>query len=251
MRALCFRPLLEGASFEELNVKMLFELERDLDQRVLPDKRTAREALDAELAKLRALPAHVPEPCRVLTRMANRFGHVRIELTYSVPEHARRAVTAKLFPERVELALGAEVVARARRSFKAGDMVLDPLQVLAALERKHRAIDEATALKGWVLPEAFGKLRTELRAHTRKSDQEWIGVLRLLEEHPQEKVGAAVRAALAQGLPRLETVRLLLRTEGEERVAVEPVALERAELRDLVVAAPKLERWDEILEVVA
>lgn len=64
-------------------------------------------------------------------------------------------------------------------------------------------------------------------------------------------VEAAVRAALAQGSPRLETVRLLLRAKAEEPVAVTPVVLERDELAALVVAAPRLERWDELLEVLA
>lgn len=253
VRGLCFRPIPEAASWDELNAKILLELERDLDQRSLPDGRSVRAALAEERTKLRALPAHMPEPCRVLTRVANRFGHVRIErVTYSVPlEHARQPVTAKLFHDRIDLALGAEVVARARRSFKPGDMVLDPLHVLAALEKKHRAVDEATALKGWKLPAAFGELRSELRTHTRKPDQEWIGVLRLLEEHPLELVEAAVRAALAQRSPRLETVRLLMRAKQEEPVSVAPVVLERTELAALVVAAPRLERWDELLEVVA
>lgn len=160
-------------------------------------------------------------------------------------------MTAKLFHDRVDLAVGGEVVARARRSFKPGDMVLDPLHVLRALEKKHRAVDEATALKGWALPAAFGELRSELRTHTRKPDQEWIGVLRLLEVHPMERVEAAVRSALAQGSPRLETVRLLLRSAEEERAQVEPVALERDELAGLAVAVPALERWDELVEVVA
>jgi len=106
-------------------------------------------------------------------------------------------------------------------------------------------------LKDWKLPEAFGELRTELRAHTRRPDQEWIGVLRLLEGHPMERVEAAVRAALLQRSPRLETVRLLLRSQASERPAVEPVVLERSELAGLVVAPARLERWDELLGVVA
>jgi hypothetical protein len=252
-RGLCFRPIPVAASWDELNTQILFELERDLDQRVLPDGRSCREAFEEERTRLRPLPAHLPEPCRVLTRVANRFGHVRIErVSYSVPlERARQPVTAKLFHDRVDLAVGGEVVARAQRSFKPGDMVLDPMHVLAALEKKHRAVDEATALKGWKLPEVFGELRSELRAHTRKPDQEWIGVLRLLEGHPMERVEAAVRAALAQRSPRLESVRLLLRSAEAEKVELEPVVLERTELAALAVAAPRLERWDELLEVVA
>ncbi len=87
----------------------LFELERDLDQRWLPDGRSAPAALADERSKLRPLPVNLPEPCRVLTRMANRFGHVRVErVTYSVPLHqARRAVTVKLFHDHVDLAVDA------------------------------------------------------------------------------------------------------------------------------------------------
>lgn len=230
---------------------MVKELEQDLDHRRLPDGRTAPEALAEERTRLRPLPAHLPEACRVLTRVANRFAHVRVEqVTYSLPiEHARRVVTVKLFPARVELAVGAAVVARAARSFQPGEMVLDPLHVLGALEEKPRAVDEATALKSWRLPEAFGRLRAELRAHTRHSDREWIGVLRLLEKHPQAQVETAVRAALLQGSPRMETVRLLLRSEDEERVAIEPVVLEREELK-IEVAPAHLEHWDELVEVL-
>jgi hypothetical protein len=253
VRGLCFRPIPEAASWDELNQKILFELERDLDQRRLPGGRTVREALGEERAKLRPLPEHLPEPCRVLTRVANRFAHVRVErVTYSVPlEEAHKPVTVKLFHDHVDLAVDGVRVASARRSFKPGDMVLDPLHVLAALEKKHRAVDEATALKDWKLPEAFGELHSELRVHTRRPDQEWIGVLRLLESHPMERVEAAVRSALLQRSPRLETVRLLLRAQASERPAVEPVALERSELAGLVVAPARLERWDELLEVVA
>ncbi len=252
-RGLCFRPIPEAGSWDELNEGILAELERDIDRRALPDGRGVRSALEEERARLRPLPAHLPQPCRVLSPVANRYGHVRIDrVSYSVPlEHARQPVTAKLFHDQVELAVRGERVARWPRCFKPGEMLLDPLHVLRELEKKHRAVDEATALKGWALPAAFGELRGELKRHTRKPDQEWIGVLRLLEEHPMERVAAAVRAALLQGSPRLETVRLLLRSAEEERAQVEPVALERDDLAGLAVAAPALERWDELVEVVA
>jgi hypothetical protein len=83
---MCFRPIPEAATWAALNAGILAELERDLDQRRLADGRTARAALADERARLRALPAHVPEPCRVLSCIANHFGHVRVDrVTYSVP----------------------------------------------------------------------------------------------------------------------------------------------------------------------
>ena len=252
-RSLCFRPIPEAGTWAALNAGILAELERDLDQRRLPDGRTVRAALAEERTRLRALPTHLPDPCRVLSCVANHFGHVRVDrVTYSVPlALARRAVTVRLFHDQVSLAVDGAVVARATRSWKPNDMVLDPLHVLPALEKKHRAIDEASALKGWELPAVFGELRSALRTHTRKADQEWIGVLRQLESHELASVERAVRAALAQGSPRLETVRLLLRKEAEEQPTVVPLALERADITALTVAPAALERWDELVEVVA
>ena len=41
--------------------------------------------------------------------------------------------------------------ARHVRACRAGATVLDPLHVLPVLERKHRAVPEATALQDWAL----------------------------------------------------------------------------------------------------
>jgi hypothetical protein len=95
--------------------------------------------------------------------------------------------------DRVELALGAEVIARHVRSFRVGSMVIDPLQVLELLEQKHRAVAESTAIGQWELPSAFYELREKLRAKVRKPDQEWIGVLRRLERQGMAEVEAAVQ----------------------------------------------------------
>ena len=57
----------------------------------------------------------------------------------------------KLYHDRVVIAVGAEVVAQHARAFARGAKVLDALHVLPLLERKHRAVAEATALADWRL----------------------------------------------------------------------------------------------------
>ncbi len=150
----------------------------------------------------------------------------------------------KLYHDRVEVAVADEVVAKHARSFRQGAKVLEPLHVLPLLERKHRAVGEATALRGWKLPEAFGELRRKLHQCTRKPDREWVKVLRLLEEHEQSEVEEAVQDALRSGSPRYETVRLLLRRAqraGKAQVRSVPV---RAELAAMRVPEPELEAYD-------
>lgn len=221
VRANALRPMPAAASFEELNARILRTLEEDLDARRLPDGRSVRQAWTAEKEHLRPLPAHLPEACRVLSRTADKFGHVRVQrASYSVPiEEAYRPVTVKLFHDRVRIAVADRVVATHARSFEEGAHVLDPLHVLPLLARKHRAVPEATALQDWKLPGVFRELRGALRAHTRKPDQEWVRVMLLTREHALETVAAAARNALERGSPRLATIEQILRQEDGPGVA--------------------------------
>ena len=251
VRDLCLRPRPTVASLDELNATLLQELEQDLVRRRLPDGRTAQQALFAEREHLRPLPSHLPAPCRVLPRIADKFGHVRLDqVTYSVPiELAYRPVLAKLFPDRIEIAVAANVVARHARSFEKGRLVLDPRHVLPLLARKTRAVPEASALQPGCLPAVFFELRAALRDCTRKADQEWVSVLRLLEQHAADELELAVRHALQRGSPRLATVQQLLRRSDPGAATVEPVPLSRKDLATLTVATPTLAAWDCLTEI--
>jgi len=246
VRANCFRPLPTVASLDELNAVIVRELEADLARRRLPDGRTAEQALIEEREHLRPLPTRLPASARVKSVVADKFGHVRLDgSTYSVPiVHAYRPLLARLFHDRVEFANEDAVVARAARSFRKGELVLDPMHVLPLLEKKHRAVDEATALKDFKLPAVFSTLRAQLKPLTRKADQEWISVLRLLESHAQDEVEAAVAEAIARGSPRLATVTLLLRQRHEVMSPADPAVIERADLAAITIAPPALERYD-------
>ena len=151
VRNLVFRPRLAVESWATLNAAVLTELEADLPTRHLDDGRSVEDALKRERQHLRAMPAHLPATCRVVARVADKFGHVRVDhVTYSVPiRHAYRPVWVKLYHDRVAVAVGAEVVAQHARAFVRGTKILDAFHVLPLLERKHRAVAEATALVDW------------------------------------------------------------------------------------------------------
>ena len=250
VRNLVFRPRLAVESWSALNAVIVTELEADLPLRHLDDGRPVAEALAEERRRLRALPVHPPATCRVIARVADKFGHVRVDhVTYSVPiRHAYRPVWVKLFHDRVVIAAGAEEIARHRRVFVRGAKVLDALHVLPLLERKHRAAAEATALQSWRLAPVWGRVRAELARHTRKPDQEWVRMLRLLETHPAAAVERAVTAALECNSPRLETVRLILRQQQAGPPPVCPPAAVRPELARVAVPAPTLSSYDALVE---
>ena len=140
--------------------------------------------------------------------MADKFGHVRVDhVTYSVPiRYAYQPVWVKLYHDRVAVAVGA-----GGRAARPGVLQrlegLEALHVLELLERKHRAVPEATALLDWRLAPVWQQVRAELAKHTRKPDQEWVRMLRLMETHPAAAVERAVTLALERHSPRLETVR--------------------------------------------
>jgi hypothetical protein len=237
------------ASFAELNGQILQELVHDMGVRRLPDGRTVRQAWQAEREHLRPLPAHRPETCRQMSRVADKFGHVKVaRVTYSVPiEHAYRPVWVKAYFDRLEISVPDRMVARHERVFREGAFQLDPRHVLRLLERKHRAVAESTAMQAWDVPAVFARLREALGRETRKPDQEWVRVLLLAEDHGQEALEEAVREALASDSPRLETIRQLLR--GRERaLEVRPTQAPpmAGELLRIAIAAPRLSAYDDL-----
>ena len=102
--------------------------------------------------------------------------------------HAHKKVTVKGYVDRVEIALGAEIVARHRRSHVRGDVVYDPLHYLSLLEKKPGALDQAAPLRGWKLDPAFDTLRRLLEARFGpRGKREYIQVLRLHEDFPERR----------------------------------------------------------------
>ena len=123
-------------------------------------------ALLADLDALRDLPAVPFEACEHVPGQVSSTALVRYRLVdYSAPAaHAHKKVMVKGYVDRVEIALGAETVARHRRSYVRGDIVYDPLHYLSLLEKKPGALDQAAPLRGWKLDPAFDTLRRLLEA---------------------------------------------------------------------------------------
>jgi transposase len=251
VRGLCFRPLLDVTGFEELNRFLVEQLTADLAHRRLPDGRTAEQALGAERAALRPLPAHFPATCRLRPVVADKYAHVRVDhVFYSVPsELTRRPLLAKLFHDRVDIVHADHVVASHERSFVRGTHVLDARHILRLLERKHRAVPESTAIAQWLLPPVFERLFEALSSRVRKARQEWVRVLRLTESHSLDDVEAATHLAFERGSPRYATIKTLLRVVADEPRVAEPVTALRDDLATMDVPPADLALYDAITEV--
>ncbi len=74
----------------------------------------------------------------------------------------------KGYVHEVVITCTSEVIARHERSYEREAVVFDPLHYLALLEQKTRALDQATPLAGWQLPECFAELRRLLEARLKK-----------------------------------------------------------------------------------
>ena len=142
-----FRPRPEVESWAALNALIITEL--DGRPSVASPRRRALGAgsVDARAPASAGDACSSSATCRVVARVADKFGHVRVDhVTYSVPiRHAYRPVWVKLYHDRVAVAVGAEVVAQHTRAFCRGSKVLEALHVLELLERKHRAVPESPA----------------------------------------------------------------------------------------------------------
>ncbi len=140
---------------------------------------------------------------------------------YSAPTvHAYKDVMVKGYVDRVEITLGAEIIARHPRSYVRGDVVYDPPHYLSLLEKKPGALDQAAPLLGWKLDPAFDELRHLLEARFgHRGKREYIQVPRLLEDFPESQVRVAVREAVKRRLVGFDAVKHLLLARIERRPA--------------------------------
>ena len=140
---------------------------------------------------------------------------------YSVPTaYGFQDVVVKGFVDAVIILCGGKEIARHPRCYGEGVFVADPLHYLALIETKPNALDQAAALQGWELPEAFQHLRHLLEARMgNRGKREFIQVLRLMEAMPQAVVADAVVQAIRLGAIGFDAVKLIALARIERRPA--------------------------------
>ena len=88
-----FQPRLPVESWVALNAVVVAELEAEVPARRLDNRNSVVNSLALEGEHLRAMPAHPSATCRVVARVADKFGNLRADhITYPVPVcHAYRS----------------------------------------------------------------------------------------------------------------------------------------------------------------
>jgi transposase len=241
-------PVPAADSWAELNDRLTQDCQRDFEEQA---RRTPGQLalLQADRAALLPLP---PEPFaagRVAVVVVNKLSLARFDGNdYSVPSrYAYQSLTACGGLDRVYFLHQGTTVAQHARCWARRQTILDPLHYLAVLETKPGALDHGRPFVGWELPNCFARLRLRLEeAAGVEGTRQYIRVLRLLESHALEAVGAAVERALTLTVCDAAVVRLLLEQVGERAVAGFDLA-GRPRLQAACVPVPDLSAYGTLL----
>jgi len=215
-------PIPEAENFDALNARFENQCRARQDERAGRHAETIGERLVADLAALRPLPVVALEPCETRAARVSSTALVRYRTNdYSVPtRYGFQDVVVKGFVDEVVILCRGAEIARHPRSYGTGVFVADPLHYLALIETKPNALDQAAALQGWNLPEAFQHLRHLLEARMgNRGKREFIQVLRLLEAMPMEIVTFAVGQAINIGAIGFDAVKQIALARIERRPA--------------------------------
>jgi len=214
---------------------------------------SVRAAFAAEAPSLLPLPDN---PYPLLERVAVKVGktpYVRFDRNdYSVPHtKVQRLLTVLADPHEVRIVDGAEVLACHRRSYDKGAQIEDPAHVAALVADKraasrHRGIDRLAQ----AAPASQGLL-SGAAARGDNLGAITAALLRLLERYGAGELEAAIREALARGVPHPNAVRLALEQRREQRQELPPVAVDlpaHVKARDAHVTPHRLEAYDQLKE---
>jgi transposase len=243
-------PVPQVADLDALNAHLRERAAAEVNRTVNGYEESIGQRFNRDRARALALPAHGFDPCIQQSAVVDKFQTVQFDNNrYSVPRGcAFRSVAVKGYIDRVEVAMGAAVVARHRRSYGRNEQILDPLHYLATLGRKPAALDHAPVMRDWRLPESFTRLRETLeeRHGATAGVRQYIRVLQLLAEHPLTRVQQAVEACARSEEAQAERIAAMVQRLAEQDTGA-PVSLGTA-ADDVQVPRPDLGRFDELLK---
>jgi transposase len=214
------RPIRE---FSSLNPAIGVWLEQTANLRI--HGRTRQRPVDLFLAEkpaLKPLPAHPYDCAMIKTALVNTQFRVRVDTNrYSVPgSYAGRKLLLKLYPQRLCLYEGQQLVAEHLRSYERGLDIENPEHAKVVLERKRRANQQVIFKRFLTLsPRAeeyyrqLAERKLSWRSHLRK-------IMALAEVYGPDKVARAMDDALEYQAFSSEYIANIL--EQRERRLPEP-----------------------------
>ena len=211
-------PVPEVGRLDELGPQLLGACDRDLElQGPAPHSElTRRQMLEQERAAMLPLPAEPFDACVQISTFVDGRSLVRVETNrYSAPVRwAHHQALVKLFADRVEIWCEHRKVAEHAREYARDQYVMTPEHYLALLRIKPGSLDNARAFKGQPWGETFELLRRELEyRYEADGTRQYIDVLLLMIEHPEQAVRDAVERCVKRRAFAYEAIVAALRNE--------------------------------------
>jgi transposase len=249
-----FAPLLEVASYEELNQVLLERCRKNVDRHIRGKTESVAELWAQEQALFLPLPERDFAACTTHLVHPNAYSQVEFDTNrYSVPVERRNAqLVLEAYPFRIRILSAEGTVVEHPRCFGREQDVIEPLHYLPLLEQRPGAFEHAVPIRRWrtTWPPAYELLLAELRERwpEGRGVREFISILKLHSEYPGECVEQAVRNAVELGASHLDGVRLCLRQLLEERQALPSLNLtDRPTLADVGQQPVNLHQYDQLL----
>lgn len=213
-------PMPRVVSLDELNVQLRAACDQHGLKLLRGYNQTIEGRLQQDLAHGLSLPTVPFDACEEISTKVSSQSLVRYRNNdYSVPtDYAYQTVRVRGFVDRVVIALASSVIAVHPRCYDRAQFIYNPLHFLRLLESKPRALDQAAALKNWLLPDEFERLRSLLEARLGNAGRrEYIQVLRLMEDFGEEEVAVAVEESLKLCTISYDAVKHLVLAKHEHR----------------------------------
>lgn len=205
-------PLPQAVDFADLNQQLLERCLKEDHRRVSRETTTIGEAWEQERSHLLPLPPSDYECCEMKVVRLTPYSQATYETNrYSVPvNRARREVTVKAYPFRVEIWDGFEQLATHVRCYKREQDLFDPLHYLPLLEQRPGAFDYAKPLKQWRKgwPACYHQMLALLRNKwpEGRGVQEFVRILMLHQTYSKEQMEQAIVQALQLGCVHFDGV---------------------------------------------
>jgi transposase len=229
-----FVPCLKFGNLEDLNAHLREQMVIEAHNSRHPEftDRSVWEVYEEEKPYLRRHAAdfagYVTEERRAGVQCLVRFDNNQ----YSVPcEYAGKAVSVRIYAQRLELAWEGEVVCEHKRCFEKGRYVLNPLHYLPLLERKPGALRNGRPFLEWDLPESIRKVWEYLKRYS-DWDRQMSGILSAIPIYGMEAVEVACETALEAGTANESVVLNHLTRLTEERSSQSVPVPEKLKLKE-------------------
>jgi transposase len=212
-------------------------------------KRTVAEVFAEEQTRLLAPPAH-PFPTELVLPVSSaKTIYIRFDLNdYSIPPEAvGRQLTLVASDTDIRILDGTTEIARHRRTYDRGQMILNPAHQQALLQMKRNSHDVSpTGRLAAAAPESRTLLDLAF-AQGESAGSQTVQLLKLLDEYGAVALRRAIAEALERNTPRASSVAFLLRKQQRPATPLPAVDLSRhPEAQSVDVRPHDLETYDEL-----